>query len=73
MSDIKKCDRCGKAYEFDSSGKPVDTRKRYIVGIVLEAKDLWNREYHKTYDLCADCCASLMEWINPTPEQKKIL
>lgn len=27
-------------------------------------KDLWKREYHKTYDLCADCCASLMEWLN---------
>jgi hypothetical protein len=64
MSDIKKCDRCGKTYEYDFSDKPTDTETRYLTTITLNAKDLWNHEYHKTYDLCADCCASLMKWLN---------
>lgn len=53
MSDIKKCDRCGKTYEYDFSDKPTDTETRYLSTITLNMKDL-----------CADCCASLMEWLN---------
>lgn len=30
MSDIKKCDRCGKTYEYDFSDKPTDTETRYL-------------------------------------------
>lgn len=64
MSDIKKCDRCGKIYEYDFSDKPTDTETRYLSTITLNMKDLCECKYHKTYDLCADCCAFLMEWLN---------
>lgn len=65
MSDIKKCDRCGKAYEYDFSDKPTDTQGRYLSDIVLESKDLISSNgFHKKYDLCADCCASLIGWLN---------
>lgn len=40
MSDIKKCDRCGKTYEYDFSDKPTDTETRYLTTITLNAKDL---------------------------------
>lgn len=48
MSDIKKCDRCGKAYEYDFSDKPTDTQGRYLSDIVLESKDLISSNgFHK--------------------------
>lgn len=53
-----------KSYSYVFSDKPTDTETRYLTTITLNAKDLWKREYHKTYDLCADCCVSLMKWLN---------
>lgn len=38
MSDIKKCDRCRKTYEYDFSDKPTDTETRYLTTITLNAK-----------------------------------
>lgn len=63
MSDIKNVIDVENIWVWFSD-KPTDTETRYLSTITLNMKDLCERKYHKTYDLCADCCASLMEWLN---------
>jgi hypothetical protein len=58
MSDIKKCDRCGEAYE------PL------LTGITLD-DEWWRYEVHKDchpyekikIDLCPDCRKELYKWL----------
>lgn len=53
--DVKKCDRCGKIFDFgkrDSGERELAIRKYGEAHFQAE-----------TFDICADCVKSLKKWI----------
>lgn len=57
--DVKKCDRCGKYYEKNESGK-------YDGGKILmfEHSDFFSREDAKIHgDLCEECAKEFERWL----------
>lgn len=59
MTNAKKCDRCGKLYEFYNGFSVEEGGNRYNK---FSLYDHWNTVKHE-YDLCPDCMLSLVEWI----------
>lgn len=57
MSDIKKCDRCGEAYEPDFNINLDDNWWRFNL-----RKDCYPYEEIKI-DLCPDCRKELYKWL----------
>lgn len=55
MADAKKCDRCGKLYEWYCT--------EYDGTDINGAGLFRDRQYSIFYDLCPECLEELIEWI----------
>lgn len=56
MSTAYKCDRCGKYYDVDGL---VRTGISVVYGPLVSSE----------YDLCKECMAELVKWLNERKEQ----
>lgn len=63
MAIAKKCDRCGKLYEYYSGNTEFKNSER-ANGVIFVDNDC-NRQYwsRRSYDLCIDCMRKLEAFI----------
>lgn len=66
MADAKKCDRCGKHYDDESSkDKHFEVNDETVYRVALtNASDRHICEY----DLCDECCMDMFWWCNEQEE-----
>lgn len=70
MASARKCDRCGKLYEFyykESDGMVIN-------GMTLVENDVtYNSHKTKMYiDLCPECLTQLAEWLEGGERNEKL-
>lgn len=56
MADAKKCDRCGKYYEYNDDKDDEFMLKKY--------EPDWSGDLIERIELCQDCMESFNEWFN---------
>ena len=56
MADAKKCDRCGKYYEYNDDKDDEFMLKKY--------EPDWNGDLIERIELCQDCMESFIVWFN---------
>ena len=57
MSEAKKCDRCGKLYEYYQGVQLIDSGNHFT------AVMLCGHGKTKLFDLCEDCMSQLINWV----------
>ena len=63
MAKAKKCDRCGKLYEYYSGNKGFKHGER-ANGIILIDRDLFDNPWsRRSCDLCAECMRELESFL----------
>lgn len=61
MADAKKCDRCGKFFEYGLDNSPgVNGRKVRLIRLL----DEHSKCNLKTLDICPECALELCEWLH---------
>lgn len=64
MSNAKKCDRCGKLYEFYKGIKLTPKGNAYICVDFVSGGNCGGIGVSKRFDLCKECMTDLAKWMN---------
>lgn len=68
MADAKKCDRCGKYYDAESS-KDKNFRVNGITVYQMALINAYDHPIHN-YDLCDQCARDLFHWLCKEEEEE---
>ncbi|MBR3117683.1 MAG: hypothetical protein IKF29_00435 [Oceanobacillus sp.] len=68
MSNAKKCDRCGKLYEFYKGVKLNPKGNSYVCVDFIYGGNCGGLGGGKRFDLCKECMTDLVKWMNDGKE-----